>query len=334
MQTSREVIKAAIEFTTPDRLPVMFGQMGNDDVHWVGRNHVGRTVSNMIEIVKTMTNAYCDEWDCVWQKTDLENMGQIKIHPIDEWEKFDGYIFPDADNKAYYEGIENQFKNSKDKYVVTGIFMLLFEKLQALRGFENVLEDLYFEQENISDLADRVVDYDLKIIKNMSSLFPGQIHGLNFTDDWGTENALMINPKMWDEFFKPRYKIIFDACHDVGWHVWMHSCGKVNEMIASLVDIKCDVINLQQPRALGIEKVGREFAGKICFQTTCDIQHTMPFESIDYIQKEAKLLMDCWGTESGGFILSDYGSDVAIGTTREKTEAMYEAFMRYDRWKK
>ena len=58
----------------------------------------------------------------------------------------------------------------------------------------------------------------------------------------------------------------------------------------------------------------------------------MPFEDIEYIQEEAKLLMDCWGTNEGGFILSDYGSDVAIGTTREKTVAMYEAFMKYDRW--
>ena len=331
MQTSKEVVKAAIEFTIPDRLPVMFGQMGHNDVHWIGRNHVGREKSSH---TVTLPNSYVDEWDCVWQKTELENMGQIKIHPIDEWEKLDAYIWPDPDNKAYYEGIENQFKGSEDKYIVTGIFMLLFEKLQALRGFENVLTDLHFEQEKISYLADLIVDYNLRIIKNMSSRFPGKIHGLNFTDDWGTETALMINPKMWDEFFKPRYKIIFDACHEADWHVWMHSCGKVNEMLAGLVDIGCDVINLQQPRALGIRQVGKDFAGKICFQTTCDIQHTMPFEDADYIREEAKLLMECWGTDKGGFILSDYGSDAAIGTTREKTEAMFEAFMKYDRWKK
>jgi len=325
MQTSREVIKAAIEFTVPDRLPVMFGALGHNDVHGVSRNSPGKAAP--------APYSHYDEWGCGWLKTELENMGQIKIHPISEWAKLDGYIFPDPDDPVCYEGVENQFIGSEDKYIITGIFMLLFEKLQALRGFENLLEDFYSEWGKISDLADRVVDFNLRVIDNMASRFPGKIDGLSFTDDWGTETALIINPKLWNEFFKPRYKKIFDACHGVGWHVWMHSCGKVNEILEGLIEIGCDVINLQQPRVMGIKEIGEKFAGKICFQTTCDIQHTMPFEDADYIREEAKLLMDCWGTERGGFILSDYGSDAAIGTTREKTEAMYEAFMKYDRWK-
>jgi len=42
----------------------------------------------------------------------------------------------------------------------------------------------------------------------------------------------------------------------------MHSCGKVNGIIEGLIEIGLDAINLQQPRALGIEEIGKRFRGR------------------------------------------------------------------------
>ena len=147
------------------------------------------------------------------------------------------------------------------------------------------------------------------------------------------ERKLFINPELWCDFFQPRYKKLFDACHDAGWDVWMHSCGQVTEIIQPLIDIGLDVINLQQPRALGIEEVGKRFAGKICFQSLCDIQATLPFKSHDEIRAEAKLLLDCWGTDAGGFVLADYGDGAGIGVPDTTKQVMFDAFVEYDRWK-
>jgi uroporphyrinogen-III decarboxylase len=138
---------------------------------------------------------------------------------------------------------------------------------------------------------------------------------------------------LWDEFFKPRYKRIFDAVHAAGWQVWMHSCGKVNEIIDSLIDIGVDVLNLQQPRALGIEEIGRRFAGRVCFSTLCDIQHTLPFASDEDVRKEAKLLIDHWATKEGGLFICDYGDGRAIGVSAERKKLMFEAFREFDPWK-
>jgi len=122
--------------------------------------------------------------------------------------------------------------------------------MHYLRGMENVFLDLHLEKELIEKVADRIVEYDLGVIRNLAEKFPAHIQGLSFTDDWGTEKDLLINPEMWREFFKPRYARIFEAIHQAGWHVWMHSCGKINEIIQDLIDIGLDVINLQQPRVL------------------------------------------------------------------------------------
>jgi len=113
----------------------------------------------------------------------------------------------------------------------------------------------------------------------------------------------------------------------------MHSCGKINDIIPELIDIGLDVVNIQQPTVLGIEEIGSKFAGKICFSSLCDIQKTLPFKGEKEIREEAELLLKCWGTEKGGFVLSDYGDGAAIGVPIEKKKWMFKAFTELDPWK-
>ena len=90
---------------------------------------------------------------------------------------------------------------------------------------------------------------------------------------------------------------------------------------------------MQQPTTNGIEEIGDRFSGQICFQVTCDIQHTLPFQPPAVITAEAKKLIDLWGTDAGGIVLSDYGDGEAIGVAPEKKKVMFDAFMKYDRWR-
>ena len=293
MKSSRENVVAAIEFGTPDRLPVVFDAFGVSDVHNVGWNQIG--TGNHEERLTY------DEWKCGWSRSDVKNMGQVTVHPLDDWSKSASYRWPDPDNPAFYEGMKARFEGGEDKYLMTSIFMVFFERLHSLRGFQNLLTDLYVEQERIADLADRVTEINVAIIENISRRFPGMIQGISFTDDWGTEKDVFINPDLWNEFFRPRYQKIFEACKAAGWHVWLHSCGKINKIIGDFIDIGVDVLNLQQPTVLGIEEIGKEFAGKVCFQTLCDIQMTLPFKDGDDIVEEAQSLVEHWGTDRGPY---------------------------------
>lgn len=320
-----EVVRRAIEFERPDRLPLRFEALGLSDTHTVRWNQIGTGDHRLRRTT--------DEWGCVWARSAMSNMGQVKGHPLADWSALDHYRWPDPDDPAFYEGMEERFAGSEGKYVITSVFMLLFERMHALHGFENTLTDLYLERERIEMLADRIVEFDLGIIRNVHQRFPGRVHGLNFTDDWGTQLNLIIKPQLWVEFFKPRYERIFDAVHAVGWHVWMHTCGKVNAVIGDLIEIGLDAINLQQPRALGIEEVGQRFHGRICFESLCDIQHTLPFKGAEEIREEARLLLEHWGTPDGGFILSDYGDGAAIGVELEKKQIMLDAFLEADPWR-
>jgi uroporphyrinogen decarboxylase len=323
--SSYEVIKRALHFEHPDRLPMRFSTLGLNDTHHVATNAIGTGDH-------TQRETY-DEWGCKWVRSEVANMGQVRGHPLEDWDALKTYHFPNPDDPAYYAGMEERFAGSEGKYIMTSIFMLLFERMHTLRGMENVLSELYTDRGRMEFLADRIVDFDLAVIRTIGARFPGRIHGFSFTDDWGSELATFVSPRMWCDFFQPRYARLFEAAHAQGWDVWMHSCGKVNAIIGPLIEIGLDCINLQQPRALGIEEVGRQFAGQICFESLCDIQATLPFKGRDDIRAEAKLLLERWGTSAGGFVLSDYGDGEAIGVPLWKKEVMLEAFREYDPYK-
>lgn len=324
---SYEVVKAAINFECPDRLPIEASSQGFSDTVDIYANKISR-----LGCAPGQTQSY-DAWGCLWVRTDKEPTGQIKGHPLEEdWEALNSYEWPDADNPEYYEGLEKQFEGSEGKYVKTHIGMFLFERLQALRGLVNVMEDLYLEPEALENLMDRIVDFNIRYVQNMAERFPGKIHGIRVTDDWGTNQSTFISPALWDQFFRPRYVKMIDAIHDVGWDIWLHSCGRINSLINRFIDINVDVLNLQQPTLLGIEEIGKEYAGKICFSTTCDLQMTLPFKSDEEVEAEAKLLLESFGTEKGGVILSEYYADDMIDPNKYKV--MYNAFKKYDIWNK
>ena len=325
--SSYDVVNRSIEFSNPSRLPIKleypiktakFGMI-ESDVHTVNWNFIGTGDHSQFQTY--------DEWHCLWVRSEQNNMGQIKGHPIDDWSKLSTYHWPDPHDPSFYDGMEKRFEGGEGKYIISVIFMLLFERLQALRGFENALLDLVLEREKVEQLADRILEFNLEVAKNIARRFPGQIHGIWFTEDWGTQEALMISPKMWRNFFKPRYEMIFRELHDLGFHIWLHSDGRINAIIEDLIELGVDVLNLQQPLTNGIEEVGEQFAGRICFETACDIQKTLPSNSRSAIEQEAKRLLERWSTREGGFILSVDENESVLAFPPGNVEAMLEAFL-------
>jgi len=325
---SCELVRCAIEFEGPERLPLHFLlNTKQSDVVQVNWNFIG---TGDRDLRKTY-----DEWGCLWVRSELDNMGQVKGHPLADWNALDYYQWPNPDDPGFYEGMEERFIGTQDKYVLTGIFMLLFERIWALHGFQNTLLDLHLERERVEMLANRIVEFDLGIIRNIAQRFPGLIHGLIFSDDWGTQQALMISPELWREFFKPRYARIFKAIHEAGWHVWMHSDGKINAILDDLIEIGVDVIQLLQPQVVGIEEIGRQCRGRLCLEGQCDIQQTLPLMDLEEIQHEAELLLAHWTTPQGGFILSiDDEDEEDLNISPGKTQAMLDAFLKADPWRR
>jgi hypothetical protein len=76
------------------------------------------------------------------------------------------------------------------------------------------------------------------------------------------------------------------------------------------------------------------FRGRICCETLCDIQRTLPFAGPAKIREEAERLLAQWAMPAGGLILADYGDPVATGVPLEKKRIMLDAFLALDPWRR
>lgn len=327
---SREIVKRAIEFNNPPRLPINgYGEVS--DCIWITTEEI------LPQQAKKQLGQ--DQWLCRWEKTELPNMGQVKGHPLIDLYNINSFPWPDPDDQRRYVNVPAQLDAvesdtiRRGKYRICSIFMLLWERMQALHGLENCMVELMDNSPDINELADKLVNYDIGFVRNMYMTGGNRIDCFSFTEDWGTQLDLMVSPRLFKNFFSPRYQRIFSAVHECGWHVWMHSCGKINKGIPLLIEAGVDVLNMQQPLTNGLDEIGSEFAGKVCFETLCDIQRTLPKGDHDEIESQAASLMYKWGTSHGGFILGDYGDETAIGTSPETKQFMLNSFLRLDPWK-
>ncbi len=318
-QSSFEIVRAALRYRTPERLPVRMGSLGVDDTRWIPRHTEELGEQNGLRL---------DEWGCAWDHTQEKNMGQVKGHPLHSVAEHEKARIPDYAQPWRYEGLEEHFAaaEAEGKYTQCGIFMVLFERMHSLCGFENVLVGLLADPEHAGALADRILEAQITLVHSYQERFGTRLHSFSMTDDWGTQQAAFVDMSLWNEFFLPRYRRLFGVMHEGGQDVWVHSCGKVNEVVGGFIAAGADAVNLQQPRALGIEEMGARYRGKITFESLSDIQASLPSGDPEKIVADSRLLEQHWMLREGGFVFSDYGDGQAIGAPLEAKRTMYEAF--------
>jgi uroporphyrinogen decarboxylase len=323
---SREIVRRAIEFDSPPRLP--FWQHWNHKVPGFPDDACNIWEMDRAEAGWFFDNAAPDDWGCQWGATDLKNMGQVTGHPLASWSELDRFRPPDPANPFYYDRLGSLIEAAGDRYVAVTAHNLLFSRLHKLRGFAPTMEDFYAEPERVGRLLDMIVDFKVRQCEELHRRFGDRIHGLFVADDWGTQAGPFVSEKLFGEFFAPRYRTIFDAIHGCGWHVILHSCGRINRLVPTLIELGVDVLNMQQSRSYGLVEFGEQFRGKVCFLATVDIQSTMPRGIEEEIRQEAQLLVRHWGTPRGGLIVFDYGHWEAVGVRPEMPYVMFDEFVR------
>lgn len=322
MMNSYEIVKRAIEFKKTERFPLNFRSLGYDytDAIWLGSPSSPKD----LQLPKVSEDEIVDEWGVHWKKSVL-NTGQPIKHPLENWDRLKNYRWPDPNAPGRFDWVPARMTKVPNKYILVGIGSGLCEMSRELRGFLNWAQDFYLHPGELHSLIERILDYQIGLLRRYSQ-FKG-IHGINFPDDWGMQAAPFISTPMFRKFYKPFYKRLFDAIHSFGWTVWMHSDGKIEEIIEEFIECGLDVwSDFNQPRIFNVEELGARFRGRICFEATCDIQVTVPKDDKELIKKEAELLFNSLATERGGFMAADYHTPSAIGATTDTMKYMLEVF--------
>jgi uroporphyrinogen decarboxylase len=334
--TSRERVRRAITFTGPDRAPInhavfpgAYHRHGTALVQVLDQypdDFGNRPVLHAAPARESdgYLEEYRDAWGSVWVRVLGYTAGEVKRPALPTWDAFAGYQFPPPTPQQQFDDLKAQLKASHDHWS-NGSGGALFEQLQWLRGPENLYIDLAEDREELHVLADRLVDY---FLDHITRYLQAGVDGISFSDDWGSQHALLISPRQWRTFFKPRYRRMFEPIKDAGKYVFFHTDGWTLDILADLVEIGVDVLNPQHT-LMGEEELSGRFGGRVCFRSDLDRQRIIPHGTPAEITEHVQRVIAAFGRFHGGLILhGEIGPDVPL----ENVMAMYAAFREYGQY--
>lgn len=263
---------------------------------------------------------YTDEWGCVWSVAEMGVCGEVKGPPLQDWAALDSYeppweILEDGDFAAV-----NTLCRASDRFVRAGTEVRPFERMQFLRGTENLLIDLVVQPPELTTLRNKLHAFFLRELEIWGKT---EIDGIQFMDDWGSQNGLLIDPALWRSFFKPMYRDYCDVIHASGKRVFFHSDGHIREIIPDLIEIGVDALN-SQLFCMDIEEIGEQFQGEITFWGEICRQHILPFGTVDDVRAAVRRVRAALDHGNGGVIAQcEFGNR----DPRDNIEAVFETWL-------
>ena len=305
------------------------------DFRWVVPNWVG--VRDM-EI--DGERGYIDMWQTPHKWTDVGQYYAIHASPLNmetlTQADIDNFPWPQPD-PAMFTGLREQAKYWQENtdYVIgaDGIKVGILQTASQLRGYDKLFLDFSINPGIAQQFLDRLSETINSMYRQYMQAVGQYVQVVVITDDQGTQNSLMVSPKMFREFIKPRLKSLIETIKssaDV--KVFMHCDGAITKIIPDLIEIGVDILNPIQPVVKGMEDtkaLKEQFGSQICFHGGMDVQQVLPNYTSEQIRDEVALRIRDLGA-NGGYIIAPC-HNINVDIPLENTLAMFDAAKEFGR---
>jgi hypothetical protein len=264
-----------------------------------------------------------DDWGTTWEHRLYGVWGYRIRHPLADMNALADYHPPHIERLAGDVLAQAQAAGAcqRQQYFHLGGGVSLFETMQSLRPFEDVLIDIARDTSEINCLADMLVDYYQIVVENALAVGADAI---TVGDDFGTQQALMISPRVWRRFFLPRYKELFAPIKQAGKRIFFHSCGMIDPILDDLRDAGVDAIwpQLQIYQLDSLARRCRQLG--LVVQIHPDRGDLLQRGTPEDVRQAVRHLVETFGTLSGGSWLY---LEVDPGFPWENVQALFETAM-------
>jgi uroporphyrinogen-III decarboxylase len=211
-----------------------------------------------------------------------------------------------------------------DKYILVMFFGSHFEKANSARGIENFLMDMAGSPDFAKALLTKIIDKNMVMLENI--LAAPEIDGVLLGSDWGSQRGLLMSPNVWNDMIRPGEQREYDLIRSYGKDVWVHSCGSIEPIIPSLIEMGVNVLNPVQPEAMDIAKLKANYGRKITFWGAVSTQDLLPNGTPEQVRTEAGAVRRMMA-EGGGYVFGpsqDIQDDVPVENIRALLEVARE----------
>jgi uroporphyrinogen decarboxylase len=247
-----------------------------------------------------------DEWG-VGSVPTLYEMPDYKYHPLEKMERVEqiyDFPWPDCgDGYRYVEAAEQVKAYQRRGYAVCGeLYQTLFERAWLMRGMQTFMTDFYLEPEIAHAICERITELRIQQARQFAE---AGVDVIRLGDDIVTQQGRMMSVETYREFFQPRVKRIVDAAKAVNPEVvvFMHCCGRVEEVIDELMETGIDVLNPLQPECNDVQRIKQKYGDRLSFWGGIGVQSVMPHGAPDEVRRAVRETADTVG-KGGGLLLA------------------------------
>ncbi|HSB65207.1 MAG TPA: uroporphyrinogen decarboxylase family protein [Anaerolineales bacterium] len=250
-------------------------------------------------------DSYQDEWGVTWRTVEYQTrFGKGKYtepfgHPLAQDKNLPDYSAPAPDRDNLYTEARRVIDDYKEEYWIVGVTpTTIFEAAWALRGYEQLLIDMATDPATANYVLDLPYHYHKAVTQQLVKLGVDMIW---LGDDVGGQNTMLMSPKMWRTYLKPRMAELISSLRLINPHIKVayHTDGVVYPIISELIEIGVDVLNPVQPMAMDPQKLKAEYGYRLSFWGSMDIQHTLPFGSPLEVKEEVLSRLKTIGRDGG-----------------------------------
>lgn len=320
--TPREIVRRTLDYDGPERVARTFPPESDLlGVACTAKTHA----TAWVEVGGGLWER-TDEWGNTWHRADPTSKGEVKKGVLDSLDDFEGYRFPDHSKPEDYEDVRKARVDHPDKWLMGLVPGFAFNLARKMRRLDLYLMDLVSEPEKVARIHDAV---DLMVADMIRNYAAAGADSIFFLEDWGTQQNLMISPKLWRKEFFPRYRKLCGIAADCGIKVFMHSCGYNAAIVPGIMEAGVALLQFDQPDLYGINNLAAfQEQGKITFWCPVDIQRTLQTRDEKIIRQKAREMLDKLWRGRGGFIAGFYEDEPSIGLTPEIQGWASDEFLR------
>ncbi len=307
--TRREVVRTVLEGGRPPYVPWSFrftreaaerlaAHLGTDDWPTAVGNHIVELGSDIGFFEDLGGDLHRDVFGVVWDRSVDKDIGNVRGSVLAE-PTLRGYAFPEPLDPRFFADIPDKLRRRPSDYRLFCIGFSLFERAWTLRGLENLYADLIDHPAFVRELLETIADYNIAQVREA---LRHDIDAVYFGDDWGQQRSLLMGSRTWREILAPVLSRMFAAVKDAGKAVFLHSCGRVDELFDDLIGMGLDCFNPFQPEVMDIAALHARYKGRLSFWGGLSMQKTLPFGTVEDVRRESARLLETGA--AGGYIFS------------------------------
>jgi uroporphyrinogen decarboxylase len=235
-------------------------------------------------------------------------------HPIPDAttiKELEKYPWPDMDDPYRVALVKEQAKKlAKDnQYAImaTPWLMFPFERAFGMQGMDKFLLNLAM----IPDFAEALLKKNTELCKTLLGHFLDEcgenIDIIKIGDDLGTQERLLISPRMYRQMLKPLHAEIIELIKQhTKAKIFFHSDGDIFDLIEDFIEIGVDILNPIQTSAGKMSDLAglkARYQGRMVFCGAIDTQKVLPFGTPEDVRQEVKRVINLLG-QGGEYMLA------------------------------